>query len=80
MLPNIYVEVSPKTSDMANVETVGINTISTPETMPGSDSGNRTFISVVSGDAPRSCDASIKDLSMPDSTEYNGNSINGKKS
>ena len=65
---------------MANVETVGMNTISTPETIPGSDSGRRTLNSVVAADAPRSCDASMSDLSMPESPEYSRMSMNGKKS
>ena len=47
-------------SAMAKVETVGMNTITTPLMMPGMERGSITLPNTRVGEAPRSCAASIR--------------------
>ena len=49
---------------MAKVDTVGINTITMPEYMPGTLSGRITLVNTFALLAPRSCAASMSERSI----------------
>ena len=58
MVPNSFILLLVRNSDIAKVLTVGMNTISTPLMTPGIDSGTVTFQNTFQGVAPRSSAAS----------------------
>ena len=58
MVPNSLILLFVRNSEMAKVDTVGMNTIRMPEVTPGIDRGTVTFQKALHGVAPRSTAAS----------------------
>ena len=69
----------PRSLEITNVETAGINTIVIPVITPGMLNGNMILVNICLLFAPKSAAASIRLLSIFISTVYIGSIIKGKK-
>ena len=64
--PKSVIILSDNSSLIAKVDIVGINTIVIPLIIPGMESGKVVLVNTPIASAPKSCAASLYDLSIPD--------------